>query len=962
MGFIGQHQPVVPVADLILQLLQCLAHLLRLRIALHSQFGHITGLLRAFAKIVQIAHVKRLHLESQPRKSVQRNNTRGLFPRTPRSFREQHRLQFLHSLFELQRKIAGLRLQPARQFAAAMFEPGIQMIGLLFDAGGSQSSLRSLQQVHCTNSNTQTRLLFLLVVAGGPDGTPHQLLQQPAMHIEIAHRPGFAPDLFERFHRCCGREAKRFAGFTLLALAHQVLECCLQAPRARTRVMHWIHVRIVAAFRQIFAQFRGKPPHVLKIVIHYRTDVLALADILNSLPSTDPMTYPPLSKSQPEAVSVQPSIYSTPSRAWTLLVLAFIAVYFAALFSPALLDDADATHAQAAQHIAMSGDWVTMYVNGIRYLEKPPLPYWIVAVDYHLFGYNVFATHLPMALAVLGCAWIAWTWSRRAWGDRAAFYAALAMLTSVGVFLFTRTLIPESLLTFFLLLSLYSFITGVEDRNPARFYIAYASLALALLAKGLIAPVFFVAAVVPYLILTGDWKRWRQFHLFTGFLVFLAIGAPWHILAGLANPDHGNPSGNVPSPGHVHGFFYFYFINEHFLRFLGTRFPHDYNRQPWYVYWLGQLIWLFPWSLFLPVVMRRAWRNRHLFYTDLLYDATNTIQFLDPKLTAYESSALAAHLRFRARTSLLLALYAGFILIFFAISTNQEYYTWPLYPAVLMLIAGGLSVIEESQSEGRKGSSGWLTGAHIFFVAAGLLSAVLLAWGLWESRHIPYVADIGTLMAHRGVGGYTLSMSHFFDLTGPSFAALRLPAMLAAVTFFVGPLLAWYLRRKGHSFEATASIAFTIAVILVAAHIALVRFQPMLSGQAMAQTINRITAAPANADAQLMLYGDQADGSSIIFYTHRHALLVHGASNYFAPDPETHVEVFGSSMIWGSDYPDAPHIFLSDVDLLRIWGTGERKLLFVPGDFRDHVEALLGSRLYQVQEVSDKTLYTDRPL
>ena len=161
--------------------------------------------------------------------------------------------------------------------------------------------------------------------------------------------------------------------------------------------------------------------------------------------------------------------------------------------------------------------------------------------------------------------------------------------------------------------ALYAFLTGIEDRKPARFYLAYAALALALLAKGLIAPVFFVAAVVPYLIVTGEWRRWRQFHLFTGLLLFLAIGAPWHILAGLRNPDHGNPVGNIPTPGHVHGFFYFYFINEHFLRFLGLRYPHDYNRQPWYVFWLGQLIWLFPWSLYLPVVLRRAWRNRHLF-------------------------------------------------------------------------------------------------------------------------------------------------------------------------------------------------------------------------------------------------------------------------------------------------------------------------------------------------------------
>src|SRR6185437_16130355 len=115
--------------------------------------------------------------------------------------------------------------------------------------------------------------------------------------------------------------------------------------------------------------------------------------------------------------------------------------------------------------------------------------------------------------------------------------------------------------------------------KPSRFYIAYASLAVALLAKGLIAPVFFGAAVIPYLLITGEWRRWREMRLFTGILLFLAIGAPWHILCGLRNPDQGHPVGNIPHPGNVHGYFYFYFINEHFLRFLGKRYPHDYNKQ-----------------------------------------------------------------------------------------------------------------------------------------------------------------------------------------------------------------------------------------------------------------------------------------------------------------------------------------------------------------------------------------------
>ena len=87
---------------------------------------------------------------------------------------------------------------------------------------------------------------------------------------------------------------------------------------------------------------------------------------------------------------------------WALLLAIFAAVQLAALFTPPLLDDADANHAEAAQHMAESGDWVTLKVNGIRYLEKPPLPYWLDAALYRVFGENAFATHLPNSLAHAG--------------------------------------------------------------------------------------------------------------------------------------------------------------------------------------------------------------------------------------------------------------------------------------------------------------------------------------------------------------------------------------------------------------------------------------------------------------------------------------------------------------------------------------------------------------------------------
>jgi 4-amino-4-deoxy-L-arabinose transferase-like glycosyltransferase len=616
----------------------------------------------------------------------------------------------------------------------------------------------------------------------------------------------------------------------------------------------------------------------------------------------------------------------SPLRAWTLLLLVFAAVHGAALFAPPLLDDADATHANAAQHMARSGDWVTLQVDGIRYLEKPPLSYWMAAADYHLFGYNVFATHLPLTLSVLCLAILAWVWGRRAYGERAAFYAALSILTSVGVFLFTRIFIPEVLLTFLLAYALYNFLIGLEDGNSLRFYLTWAALGLAMLAKGLVAPVFFFLAAVPYLLLTGEWRRWRQLRLPSGILLFLAIAAPWHILAGLRNPGAGHPVGNIPTPGNVHGFFYFYFINEQVLRFLGKRYPVDYNKLPFILYWSLHLVWLFPWSIYLPVVLRRVWSSRSHWL---------------PGVRPAPYSVAARSALFRSKTTWLLSIYAAVILVFFSVSTNQEYYTFPVYFPLLLLTAGALAS-EESETGG---VSKWLTGAHAALALIGVVAAVALGYGLWTSRAIPSGSDIGALLAHRDVAGYTLSMSHLFDLTGPSFAALRLPAGLAAAGLLLGPVIAWVLRRQRHHFEATVSVAFTSAVFLIAAHIALVRFEPMLSSRAMADTMNHIT--KGSADATLILYGDVADGSSLLFYTQRQALLVNGRL---------------SSVLWGSNYPDAPRVLISDADLLALWGTGPRRFLFVPGDAQAHVAGLLGTRAIPLQVLSDKTLYTDRPL
>ncbi len=634
-------------------------------------------------------------------------------------------------------------------------------------------------------------------------------------------------------------------------------------------------------------------------------------------------------------------------------------IFFTSLFMPPLLDDADSTHASAARHMALTGDLVTLHVDGVRYLEKAPLPYWLVALSFRIFGFNAFAAHLPQAIAVLLLALLGYHWSRKAFDDRTALYTGLAILTSIGVFLFTRIYIPEVLLSLLLCTAIYCLLQSLETENavipsrPLYPYAMWTALALAVLTKGLVALVFFFGTAIVYLAFTGGYKNWRALKPFTGLLLFFAIAAPWHILAGVRNT--GGMNG--------HGFFWFYFINEHVLRFLGKRIPMDYNKLPGYLFWSLHLVWLFPWALFLGLLVRQAVTGVRRFFDDnpILSDQISYWQpfavalvgiglrdtlhvpylytvavalglFLLQCLRRRQTSGLpgAALLRafnFQQRTTLLLTLYTALILIFFSLSTNQEYYTFPAYLPLLILLAASLTHAEGIY-EDDKSSRRWITVAHATFTIVGLGAAIALGLGLWSSRHLPYVADIGDLLAHRSVGAYTLSMSHFFDLTGPSFAALRLPAGLAALAFAFGPTIAWWLRTKRRHFAATLALALTSTVFLIAAHIAFVRFEPMLSSQDLAEKIEELEDDGNIArENQLILYGDQAYGSSILFYLGRSGLLVNGRT---------------SSMMFGSTFPDAPPIFIDDAGLLRIWGKGERKILFVPLEKRDDVDHLLG--------------------
>jgi 4-amino-4-deoxy-L-arabinose transferase-like glycosyltransferase len=590
---------------------------------------------------------------------------------------------------------------------------------------------------------------------------------------------------------------------------------------------------------------------------------------------------------------------------WAVAVV-FLVVYVGSMFTPGLLDDADSTHAEAAREMVATGDYVTLHVNGVRYLEKAPLPYWLVAFSYKNFGVNEFGTRVPMVLSVMLLGLLALCWGRRAFGEQTGIYAGLFVYTCAGVYLFTRILIPDVLLSLLIAAAMYFFLTALEPEAAGwRWYAGYAMMALGVLTKGLIALVFPCGAALFFLLITGEWRRWREFRMISGLALFLVIAAPWHILAGLRNPG----------TAEHHGFFWFYFVNEHYLRFLGRRYPRDYNKLPATLYWTLHLVWLFPWSFYLPAAVKTAMQE-------------------------WRGQGGGQRGEFASRTRLLCWILAGVVLIFFAISTNQEYYTFPAYLPLLLLLADGVARCERAECEGGV-RAGWLRSSAGLLAVIGVAASAMLMVGLWRSRNLPFEADIGSVLSRQDTNAYTLSTSHMLDLSYASFAALRLPAALAAVVLFVAPLLSFILRLLRRHYSATWALAAGLAVFLVAAHIALGRFGPYLSSKQLAHEI----AARARPDDTVMIYGDQAFGSSLLFYLRRPIDLVEGRT---------------TSMWFGSTFADAPKIYLSDADLQRDWTGNGRIFLFVPPHQKARVDGLLASK-FVVAEVSGKYIYSNQP-
>jgi len=583
------------------------------------------------------------------------------------------------------------------------------------------------------------------------------------------------------------------------------------------------------------------------------------------------------------------------------IIVAVIAgiIFVGSIFSPPhLMDDVDAVQAQISRTMVESGDWVTPHLNGIAYLEKSPLGYWLSAISHGIFGVHDWAGRLPLALSVIGLCVATLRFGTWAFGLDAGFYSGLVLSTSIGLFLFTRIVIPDAILTLVITLGLWSFARALdpdEKRSEVWPVLMGVSLGLGLLLKGLIAVVFPIGTGFVYLAITRQlWvqdtlRRVRPVRILA---VMGAIAVPWYVLAMLRNPPYFDFTIHS-GPGQYHGFFWFYFINEHVLRFLNLRYPRDYNTVPRLWFWLLHLVWLFPWSVYGAAAFRLNYR---------------------PSDRA-------------GRTRLLALCWIAVVLVFFSFSTTQEYYSLPTYPAFALLLGCAINT-----------GGVWIRRGTKAIVAVASVAAAVIAVILWHVWALSTPGDISTaLVQHPEM--YTLSLGHMGDLTLQSFAYLRFPLALAATAALLG--VAGMVIYRNHKRLPFFAAAVMMVVFFHAARVAMVAFDPYLGSKPLAEAL---TKAPPGGLIEANAY---YAFSSVFFYTNQRALLWNGRVG---------------NLEYGSYAPGAPDVFIDDTKLQQLWRSPDRYYLLAYDNDMPRLQQLVGVAVYLVSSSGGKCLLTNQPV
>ena len=772
--------------------------------------------------------------------------------------------------------------------------------------------------------------------------------------------------------------------------------------------------RYFAPLRLKFIKPRGHSPQATFMIDRSISTPEAVATYTRSAPyAPEHLAAPPGPLNSSENSSDSPDQRSPAlSARWqprsvALIVAVWLVLHIGGLFSPGLLDDVDSVYIEIAREMLQRHDFVTPYVDGIRFFDKPPLLYWLAAASMRLFGIHDWAARLPLALLTLALLLATYALGLRLFAaispaharDRGALYSALALATALGPYLYTRFFIPDIVVTLWLTLSIHLFLIALErarnsqqpssrpeakrseaevegpafspptpnsrvphssqshrdewdGSNPLLPMLGFAAtLAASTLTKGLIGLVFPLGFAAVYLLLTRRTNH-QATAKGTNLLRRLHLPAATATFLALSLPWHvlialRNPAIPLPPglglPAHG-GWAWFYLYNEHIARFLSRRIPHDYGQVPIPLFWALAALWIFPWLAFLPGALAQRYRElRGLSATG------------GPRC---HEAAIA------------LTLWIALVLGFFTLSARQEYYSLPAIPALALLAGGLLARADRNLTpEDRTARSSALRWSKLLLVPLGTLLALVAAFLALTAHPAPAGTDIATLLDH-SEQSYNLSLSHLFDLTPTAMGLFRGPLALVALAMFTLGPVAWLIRRRGHTLAANLTLAIASVGTLLAVHAGLTQFYPTLGSKSLAEAIarqqHRETLSenchperaepderpPSPCAAQpsdlilILIDGELTAGSTLLFYLQQPVHLVDGRVN---------------GPWYGSFWPDSPPIFETEATLRRLWA-GPRRIFLLTYHPADRTRDLAPlAPTHTLAASGGKSILTNRP-
>jgi 4-amino-4-deoxy-L-arabinose transferase-like glycosyltransferase len=418
-----------------------------------------------------------------------------------------------------------------------------------------------------------------------------------------------------------------------------------------------------------------------------------------------------------------------------LLVLGVAVSWVALLGFRGLFNPDEGRYAEIPRETLASGDWVIPHLDGLVYIEKPPLQYWATAISFAIFGESDWSARLYTGVSglatVLLTAWLA----LRLWGAAAAWRSGIMLGSSLMVMLLSHQLTLDMSLTLYTTLTLVGFCIAQDSSTDARYrsrwmWLAWVGAAAAFLTKGLIAGVLPILTLALYSLLQRDIGLWRRLGVAGGLPLFLILAAPWFMLI-----QHRLPQ-----------FFDFFVVREHFERF-ATRLEARY--EPWWFFLEILAIGCLPWI-------------------------TPTVRAL---LTGWRASVPRGTFDVRR----LLWAWSIVVLAFFSASDSKLIpYILPMFPALALL--SGAATEERLRADLRATGLGLIAAAGMF-----ILGALMLPHFLHDAARAPYFLAMRTplvvLAVTLAIGGCIVRLQR-----GPS---LPLTVTIGASSYVAFASVVW---------------------------------------------------------------------------------------------------------------------------------------------------------------------------